>query len=279
MNETLWHYLRDQKKTVHGWLQRVDAEIIGSLLAFQHREGIIGAGVEIGVHHGKSFIPICLALREHERALCVDIFDDQQKNLDASGRGDLQQFLANLARFHVHPRQVRIFRGSSEAVSAEFIIQSVGPVRYFSIDGGHWSAIVQNDLRLAEQTLANGGVIALDDYCRAEWPDVTAGYALWRESTQSDIVPFAVGSNKLFLCGKDFSKAYRACLDNGFLRHYLSKRYISGDAEMDCYRVEPFEQDEAETDAAQLLAMKIFQPDLFVATVAEARRSPVAQVK
>jgi len=274
MSDKLWNYLRCDKKDVHGWLQRVDAEIIGSILEFQNRQSITGGLVEIGVHHGKSFIPLCMALRSDELALCIDIFDDQSKNLDSSGKGDFNSFQANLAKFHLDPLRIRVFKGSSEDVNHDYILQQVGPVRFFSVDGGHWNSIVQNDLRLAEKTLARDGIIALDDYCRAEWPDVTAGYTLWREKTESDIIPFAAGSNKLFLCRKDFAAAYRAALKTPFLAHYFSKSYQSENAEMDCYRVELVEQDETRIKSAFALILKILQPDIFVALMGRIRGNP-----
>ena len=202
MSDELWSYLRHGKKDVRGWLQRVDAEIFGALLSFQHRQGIAGSCVEIGAHHGKSFIPLCMALRSDERALCIDLFDDQSKNLDSSGRGDFHAFQENLSKFQIDASRIHLVKGSSEDVTCDDILRQVGPVRFFSVDGGHWKSIVQNDLRLAERCLSPDGVLALDDYCRAEWPDVTAGYALWQQETASDIIPFAVGSNKLFLCRK-----------------------------------------------------------------------------
>ena len=274
MSDKLWNYLRYDKRHVNGWLQRVDAEIIGSILEFQNRQRIAGGCVEIGVHNGKSFIPLCMALRDDELALCIDIFDDQSKNLDSSGKGNFSSFQANVAKFHLDPLRIRVFKGSSEDVSHDYILQQVGPARFFSVDGGHWNSIVQNDLRLAEKTLAKDGVIALDDYCRAEWPDVTAGYALWREKTESDIIPFAVGSNKLFLCRKGFAAAYRAALETPFLLHYFNKSYRSGDAEIDCYREELVEQDETRIKSAFALILKIFRPDMFVALKARIRRNP-----
>ena len=240
MNDRLWDYLRYGKRSVNGWLQRVDAEIFGSILAFQYQQGIGGSCVEIGIHHGKSFIPLCMALREDELALCIDIFGDQSINLDSSGRGDLASFKSNLDKFHIDSSRVRVFKGSSEDVKPDYVLQEVGPVRFFSVDGGHWKSIVQNDLRLAESTLAAGGIIALDDYCRAEWPDVTYGYSLWQEQSESDVIPFAVGSNKLFLCRRDHAPAYRAALRTPFLMLYFAKSYQTQKAEIDCYRVEPF---------------------------------------
>ena len=265
MNDRLWNYLRDDKKDVAGWLQRVDAEIIGSILEFQCKKNITGSCVEIGVHHGKSFIPLCMALRSDELALCIDIFDDQSKNLDSSGRGDLNSFQDNLAKYDIATSRIRIFKGSSENVTCDYILQQVGPVRFFSVDGGHWKSIVQNDLRLAEQSLSVDGVIALDDYCRAEWPEVTTGYTMWQENTESDITPFAAGSNKLFLCRRGSATAYREALKTPFLRHFFGKTYRSENFDVDSYRVELIEQDETRAKHALALTLKIFRPDVFVA--------------
>lgn len=274
MSDSLWKYLRCDKKRVKGWLQRVDAEIIGSILELQNRQGILGGCVEIGVHHGKSFIPMCMSLQGNELALCIDIFDDQSKNLDSSGKGNYSLFKKNLAKFHLDLLRIKEFRGSSEDVPDSFIAEQVGPVRFFSVDGGHWSSIVQNDLRLAEQSLATGGVIALDDYCRAEWPDVTAGYTLWQNRTTSDIIPFAVGSNKLYLCRRGWATGYRDAIKTPFLLNYFSKSYRSADIEIDCYRVEPFEQDEARLVDVFMLMLKMFRPDKFVALKSRVRSNP-----
>lgn len=264
MNPELWHYLREDKKKVHGWLQRVDAEIMGAIFEAQAEQAIAGSCVEIGVHHGKSFIPLCMALQDDEQALCIDVFDEQSKNLDLSGKGNLGVFQKNLAWFNIELPVANIFQASSEDVTPKQVLDQVGPVRFFSVDGGHWSSIVQNDLRLAEATLATGGVVALDDYCRAEWPDVTYGYTLWQEATESDIIPFAIGSNKLFLCRKGYAKAYRKALKTPFLKHYLGKSYKSEIAVMDCYRVEPYNQDEESEKRVSAFMLKLFRPDKFI---------------
>lgn len=270
MNNTLWGYLRDGKKDICGWLQRVDAEIIGSILDFQHKQDIFGGLVEIGVHQGKSFIPLCMALRNDESALCIDIFDDQGKNFDNSGRGDFNIFQNNLSKFNLDSTQIQLYKGSSEDVSPEYIIKQVKPVRFFSVDGGHWKSIVHNDLCLAEQSLSIEGVIALDDYCRTEWPEVTTGYALWQEETKSDIIPFAAGSNKLFLCRRAFASAYREALKTPFLSHYFNKTYRTReDIEIDSYRVELVDQDETRARDALKFFLKIFRPDLFLALKAK----------
>ena len=56
-----------------------------------------GALGEIGVYHGKSFVPLALLRRPDERCVAVDCFADQDANVDASGEGDRVAFERNLA--------------------------------------------------------------------------------------------------------------------------------------------------------------------------------------
>ena len=146
MTSGLDAYASSDRRTIAGWLSRIDAEILRSILTAQNISGLSGSVAEIGVHHGRSFILLCLGLVEGEKAYCVDIFDDQHLNRDGSGRGDRVVLEGNLRRFGIAPEQVRIDPRSSELVHPADLISQVGAIRLFSIDGGHWLNIVVNDL-------------------------------------------------------------------------------------------------------------------------------------
>lgn len=125
---------------------------------------------------------------------------------------------SNLRKFGIAPEQVKIDPRSSDMVHPADLISQVGPVRLFSVDGGHWLDIVVNDLVLAEEVLAEHGVIALDDFHRAEWPEVSAGYFKWFAERKRPIVPFAIGFKQLYLCQSDRVDFYQGVLaENDFL--------------------------------------------------------------
>jgi hypothetical protein len=187
--KALTNYVARDNRHIHGWFARIDAEIFRAILLCQVEKRLSGSAVEIGVHHGRSFIALCLGLANGEKAYCIDIFESQMLNKDVSGRGDRVIFAANLANFSVDDGKVVVDARSSQEVETSDIIDAVGPARFFSIDGGHWLEIVQNDLRLAEASLATHGVIALDDFHRAEWPNVSAGYFAWYPSRKKPLVP------------------------------------------------------------------------------------------
>jgi len=192
MNSGMREYARSGRERVTGWLARVDAEVIRSVLEAQAAKGLGGGLAEIGVHHDKSLILMALGLAAGEKALCIDLFSLQDHNLDCSGKGDLEQFQSNLQRFGVPGDRVVIREQSSLDLTPAQVLEAVGPVRFFSVDGGHWLEAAKSDLALAEATLAPHGVIALDDFHRPEWPEVSAGLFAWLAERKRPVVPYLV---------------------------------------------------------------------------------------
>ena len=188
--QRLAQYCASGRKQVHGWLNPVDAELFLQILLLQDSLGIRGGAAEIGVHHGKSFIPLCLGLHDNERAVCVDIFEDQTHNVDLSGQGSREKLEGNLQRFSIPADRVVVLKASSFDVSAKQIIDAVGSVRFFSVDGGHWRDIVVNDLGIAGEAVGEKGVIALDDFLHKEWPDVSRGFFDWHRGSGADFAPW-----------------------------------------------------------------------------------------
>ena len=219
-------YIRRGRYRVAGWFFRLDAEIFGLITQHQNGEKLDGSLVEIGLHHGKSFIAMCLALRDGQKAYGIDLFEQQALNVDQSGRGDRSVVERNLRAAGVDLSAVVLDGRPSSCVTCSDILGRVGAARFFSIDGGHRLEVVRNDLLLAERCLAGHGVIALDDFLRPEWPDVSAGYFAWFETSSKDIVPFAIGFNKLYLCRRSDVGRYQEVLRSSqFLKFFLAKHY------------------------------------------------------
>jgi hypothetical protein len=226
MSDALREYIRRGMNKIGGWFYRLDAEIFSLILDHQNANALAGSLVEIGLHHGKSFIAMCLSLRDGQRAYGIDLFEQQSLNIDHSGRGERQVLEGNLLAARVDRSAVILDGRASSSVSPSDILSSVGAARFFSIDGGHQREVVRSDLLLAEQTLADHGVIALDDFLRPEWPDVSAGYFAWFETSSKGIVPFAIGLNKLYLCRQSYLGRYQGVLQSSeFLKFFLAKHY------------------------------------------------------
>ena len=205
----LARYLDSGVGSVEGWLSPTTAEIVARLLARQTQAGLRGDVCEIGVHHGKFFLVLANATLPGERAVAVDVFSDQHKNIDQSGHGDRSIFERHLAH-HAETANVDIIQESSLDLEPTGFLSR--RFRFISIDGGHTASAVLNDLRLAERTLLPGGVAALDDLLSHNWTGVLTGLVRYL-AEGGTLVPFALPPNKLLLTtGAAFAEQSRRLL-------------------------------------------------------------------
>jgi hypothetical protein len=199
--ERLLAYCGGGQHGVQGWLQD-DALLLTLLLHGQQRAAGFGGGVaEIGVHHGRYFIALALmGDGPGERALAVDVFEDQHLNPDGSGHGDRAAFEANLAAWGLAGRPV-VLQRDSLTLTPEAVRALVGPpgVRLFSVDGSHTLGHAAHDLRLAAACLAPGGVVMLDDFFHRDWPGVTEAAVLLLHGENPPLAPLAICGGKLAL--------------------------------------------------------------------------------
>jgi len=189
----------------------------------QIEAGTNGHVCEIGVHEGQLFNALALLTRPRsktfrELSIAIDVFDNQELNVDHSGGSTLQAFKKHLKAIltganGAYHRNVLTIKADSLSLSAEDIGAKVAAhlkqpvqdktanecIRLFSIDGGHTVVHALNDLKLAEQTLVAGGVVVVDDFMHPGWPGVTEAAHIYCSDKRSKLLPFAYGNNKLYL--------------------------------------------------------------------------------
>ena len=207
-------YIHGPMQRVAGWYTPLDAEITAAIAHHQNASRVTGSVGEIGVHHGRAFVALALALKDDERAFAIDVFDDQSLNQDRSGRGDETVFRDNLARHGIDGSRVAVLRGSSLEIGWSEIQRVVEtPVRLFSIDGGHTAPVVENDLEIADAALCDEGVVIADDYFNSGYPGVSEGTARFMMRRPQALRPFAIGDSRMFLSRPAWAERYRAMLD------------------------------------------------------------------
>lgn len=197
-------------RAIGGWFSREAAQLFGLLDEAQRAAGVAGDLFEIGVHHGRSAVLLCHMARGDERVAVCDIFGAQEHNASRSGLGNRAIFERNISAYAPAARDLVIFeKQSSEMTPAEI----GSPYRFFHVDGGHLAEEALGDLQLASHVLHELGVIVLDDPFKPEWPGVTEALLQFLDERQ-DLVPVALGFNKLVIC----RRASRPMYDQALLK-------------------------------------------------------------
>lgn len=197
LSPALRKYADGSHREVSGWLLQRAVDAIVALARTQDRLGVQGGACEIGIHHGRSFILLHLLTSGAQVSVAYDLFEQQGENVDRSGLGDKQIFLANLDRHSCDSSRIVVkTRNSLALTAAEVLADTKGPVRLFSVDGGHTAEVTESDLRLAEATLAPGGLVILDDFFNEAWPAVSEGACRHLFGNASKLLPVAIGGNK-----------------------------------------------------------------------------------
>lgn len=195
---------------VQGYTESSAIGLLHAVDDYQRASGINGPIAEIGVHHGQLFIAMKLLQRPGEAAIAIDLFEDQDANIDNSGEGDRGAFLRHLDRWADRDGLIVHQGDSTEIVPGD--IPALSGVRLFSVDGGHTQEIVLSDMRLAEKSLVDGGVVIADDVFNQQWPGVCVGTVHYLEQGGA-LVPFYIGYNKVLFTQPEHAARYRRVLD------------------------------------------------------------------
>ena len=85
MNESLLKRYILNFDRIYGWLDFSDIEDFKALNSIHQQNNTKGNLLEIGVYNGKTFILLSLLLKENERIVGIDCFEDQKINTSQSG--------------------------------------------------------------------------------------------------------------------------------------------------------------------------------------------------
>jgi hypothetical protein len=189
---------------IRGFMHPSDAIAFSAIMAFQAEQGWRGAHAEIGVFYGRSLSLMALdASRRGSKVLGIDLFD-------IPGQQDyVRQRLGALGLDAV----VDLHAGSSLDLTAAQVLERCGPVRLFSVDGGHELVHIESDAELAAASLSAEGVIAFDDFMNAQYPDLSRGIIRFLEDNADRVVPFAITPAKLYACPPAAYEAYRTMME------------------------------------------------------------------
>ena len=206
-NSNLQNYKQNGFDQVVGWCHE---ELFTTIDFFNDLPVNKTGGIaEIGIHHGKFYILLNQIVDPGYASYAIDIFENQNLNLDKSGHGDKNYFLHWLEKYDCHQGKNTVIIAGDSTDPALQLTKKIEPgsLRFMSIDGGHTAEHTINDLKIAEQLISNQGVVILDDILNHRWLGVYEGLARYLQ-TSPTLVPLMMGHNKLYLVKMTYKNYY-----------------------------------------------------------------------
>ena len=193
---------------IKGFVHPADAILFCRILQLQAEQGWRGGLAEIGVFYGRSFALLAHAAKQTgETAIGIDLFDiDGQR-----------QYVDTVLSEEKLSEHTLLRPMSSADIKPSDVRSAVGPVRFFSVDGGHELHHLENDTVLAQQSLADHGVIAFDDFMNAQYPDLSVAVLDFLRRNSETLAPFAISKTKLYVCNISHYDFYRKAAGNFLL--------------------------------------------------------------
>jgi hypothetical protein len=171
---------------VSGWFRLPAISIWDSLLTLQHDDGVTGNFLEIGVWMGRSALLSTMHSSEDEECVFVDPLRVEET----------EARLRSVRKSGLH-----FIHGTSRTLSASMLPGGGAPnYRWIHIDGEHSGTAVEHDLSLASALLAPGGIIAVDDFFEAAYPQVTVAVIEHLRAHPKSLMMFLCGYSKAYLC-------------------------------------------------------------------------------
>jgi predicted O-methyltransferase YrrM len=193
---------------ITGFLHPTDAMALAGLAGWQNSNNITGSIMEIGVFYGRSFALLAKFLDPSTAvAIACDLFD-----IDRTADGDslqLRSFKSLLQKEGISESSVHILQMDSMQLKPDNILSLAKAIRLFSIDGSHEENHVRSDAELAFKVLSDDGIIVFDDFFNPQYPGVTLAIIDFLGNQRSQVIPFLITNNKLYVCRASRFPAYR----------------------------------------------------------------------
>jgi hypothetical protein len=180
---------------IRGWFQFDAALLFMAYNQLQREQSASGDVLEIGVYHGLSSIAVAALRGTGRRFVVVDPFDDaSETNVAMYGNGIRDHFARNFSGFYPDTGFLQVIARPSLGLTTAAIGTGF---TFCHIDGGHSREETYNDLALCCDAMADGGLLAIDDYFNPQHPGVCEGAAEFLLRRPGAIRPLAIAYNKV----------------------------------------------------------------------------------
>lgn len=192
-----WCRFTDRVTTIPGFYEPRFNAVLRTLDTVQRVNRIGGNLLELGVYHGRSFVPLYLCSQPDEAVIGIDRFAPYVRGEPAPSPEAVERLCWEIAGDAVGTLgDLEFVRADSQEIDS----LGLDAVRIAHVDGDHTLLGAAHDLRLVSRVMHRRGVMIVDDFCNAHWPEVTTAVVDFCRA--SGAVPVCIAWGKIVLCGE-----------------------------------------------------------------------------
>ena len=170
---------------IEGMFTHFSMAVIDALLSYQNEIGIAGNMLEFGVFKGRSAALMGRHLNSNERLVLVD-------NIDHLNRDAIARFRAAVDFLVCATEDFRKTYADFNKRRRSF--------RFIHIDASHDFRATFRELKMADDLLAENGIIAMDDFANLHYSQNIASIFKYLFTANTDLTIFMVTDEKAYLC-------------------------------------------------------------------------------
>lgn len=204
----LSRYLNEGYHRISGWLHWPAVQATLLLGEIQRAHLAPGPVAEIGVWEGRYLTLLSFIPEAPRPVLGIDPF------IHGGDRAaQVARARNNVARYARRPDLVQLLEADSRRVSPTQLRAAAGaPFQFVSVDGDHTAPGCLQDLVLAGDILAPGGIVSVDDMANMTCPGVVEAVVRYCLRSDAKLAPFLSVANKLFMTQPEYCERYRAAV-------------------------------------------------------------------
>ena len=197
---------------VPGWFEEPAIALWDSLLTFQKQHQRKGHFMEIGVWKGRSAALMASHCEENESCVFVDM-------------QEMEEARSRITQIVPDAKCVYLQRISHQLIYQPEVLQIAGKARWVHIDGEHTSEAVMSDLDSADVLIERGGMVVVDDFFFAAYPQVTQAVFQFLMTRPNRFSLVLSGFNKAYLCRPIAAHAYLEFIKNSLYAEMSSRGF------------------------------------------------------
>lgn len=192
--------INEKIDTVEGYFKPIDQYTWDWFLSLQNEENVHGHLAEFGVYKGQSLCKLAQYQKGNEHLLGIDHLLNEEGMKSSVLNAIKKTSNISLANVDLLSRQTQMITGTKITQEAGITTEYRYDTRFLHIDASHAGYNAYNDLELADKFISRNGILVMDDWRTACYPDISEAFYKYTFVHPNSFKILLITESKMYAC-------------------------------------------------------------------------------